>query len=181
MLPEYTLHLINYLRKQPGGNALSWYQLNDIVDCFSSTIYLDTDVYCSKQKRPATVGLVYSGLFKCVPDTTTGTEKVHDIICYGYNDILADWDYFIDNTSSGYSFVSVGDTVVIEVSETRFNNLCNSYSFLNSVMRRMIKQSYSAKTRLMKECDGLSNKEIQNKIETNLPVITDRLTFTQLG
>jgi len=177
----FTLFLVDFFRAQPDGNLLSWNELKGYINCFNTRLLYENEEFSSNQNRATTVGLVYSGLFKCVSATVGNKEKVDDLIFPGYNNVIADWDNFIDRSPSQHRIVCATTSLIIEISEHKFKSLCNHNPFLNSVTTKMIYQSCTAKQKLMKQYEGLDNKAIQQKFEATYPGITNWLTFIELA
>ena len=172
---QHTAYLIMYFRSRPGGHLLTGKEIDRMVSCFYSLYYCDEDVFCSHQKRGEVIGIVYSGLFKCISQTGNNKTKVTDLIFPVYNDIVADWNNYIRGNAADKTIVSAKDSEVLAISHQDFKKLCIEIPFFNFLGQQLIYHSGLVKAELLKSYEGLDSKQKKNRFDTAYPGISKKL------
>ncbi len=181
MLKEHIAYLIMFFKTQFGGSLLTDSELWRVVDCFESDTYYDEDVYSAKSQKTNAIGLVYSGLFKCVQTSKLNKPKIIDLFFPKYNFVVVDWQSFLSGEASKYDIISVKTSVVLSISKSKFEKLCQEIPCINSLCRRMIYHSCTVRKELLIEYIDWDCETKRKYFDAEYPNVSNKITLIQLG
>ena len=176
MQTKHIDYLSKWMRMASQHTSLTTAQQRSLIDCFCLEKHSDKEVWLKEGQECKRVGILYSGLYKCIGKDKRGHSQLQDLFFNPYNPMVADWDSYTTRLPSQNKIVSAGDSEILCIRSHQIESLSQEHVPVLNLFQLLMHNSDKARMKLIESYWSLKCRKRKLKFAEDYPEVFKHLT-----